>query len=226
MNMKKILLLAFVSIIALGASAQLASPISLGVHGGWASTKIDTKSLSVGNDVINDISSSATGGYMLGIFTRINLGKLYIQPELNYSRKSGSVEMPYENTTTLKMGKILSDLTYSSIDIPLLLGYKIIKLPFVNVHVFAGPVASFSTSALEFNVTDIKDLATGDGDTFESSANKNFNPKKAMWNIKMGAGLEVWKLNLDVDYEMGLREFNKDIKAPQIFNLTIGFRFI
>jgi len=221
--MKKILLVAFISVLTLGASAQLASPISLGVHGGWTSTKIDIKDTS-----FEDIKSSATGGYMLGIFTRLNLGKLYIQPELNYSRKSGSVELPAADYIPASSGaeKIISDLTYSSIDIPILLGYKIIKLPLFNVHVFAGPVASFSTNSLEFDIKDIQGVAGGDMDAISDTANEGFNPKKAMWNLKMGAGIEVWKLNLDFDYEMGLRDFTKEIKAPQIFNITLGLRLI
>jgi len=221
--MKKILLVAFISVLTLGASAQLASPISFGVHGGWTSTKIDIKDTSFEN-----IKSSATGGYMLGIFTRLNLGKLYIQPELNYSRKSGSVELPAAGYIPASSGaeKIISDLTYSSIDIPILLGYKIIKLPLFNIHVFAGPVASFSTNSLEFDVKDIKGITGGDMDAVSDAANENFDPKKAMWNVKMGAGIELWKLNLDFDYEMGLRDFTTDIKAPQIFNITLGLRLI
>ena len=139
--MKKILLAAFICVMAFTASAQLASPISVGVHGGWSSTMIDIKHPSISN-----IKSSAEGGYMLGVFGRLNLGKLYIQPELNYVRRKGAVEIP----GSTQGSKIASDLTYSSIDIPILLGYKIIKLPLFNIHLFAGPVASFSTSSLNF----------------------------------------------------------------------------
>ncbi len=214
--------------MALTASAQLASPISIGVHGGWASTKINTK-----GTTFSDIKSSASGGYMFGVFGRINLGKLYIQPAVNYSRKTGSIEVvptiPDVASNEIKtsvdnINNFASDLTYSSIDIPILLGYKIIKLPLLSIHVFAGPVASFSTSALSFELKDAKKLAE-DGLT-EDSLNKNFDPNKAIWNLKMGAGVEIWKLNLDFDYEMGLKDFSKDFKAPQIFNITLGLRLI
>lgn len=221
--MKKILIVAFISIIALTASAQLASPISIGVHGGWASTKIDTKGTSLSSNFEN-VKSSASGGYMFGIFGRINLGKLYIQPELNYSRKTGTVTFPGEDLVSKEAIKLASDLTYSSIDIPILLGYKIIKLPMFNVHVFAGPVASFSTSALSFDFDDAK-KAVESGVNTEDIQN-NFDPNKAIWNLKMGAGVEIWKLNLDFDYEMGLKDFSKDFKAPQIFNITLGLRLI
>jgi len=214
--MKKILLAAFICIMAFTASAQLASPISIGVHGGWSSTMIDIKNPSVDN-----IKTSAEGGYMLGVFGRLNLGKLYIQPELNYVRRKGSVELPVE--VGAQTAKLVSDLTYSSIDIPILLGYKIIKLPMFNIHVFAGPVASFSTSALKF---DVKSLTSGDKDSIEDSINADIDPNKAIWNIKMGGGIEFWKINLDVDYEMGLKDFSKHIEAPKVFNITLGLRLI
>lgn len=217
--MKKILLIAFISIMALGASAQLASPISIGVHGGWASTKINTK-----GTTFADVKSSASGGYMLGVFGRINLGKLYIQPEFNYSRKTGSVEFPGQNLVTKEIANIASDLTYSSIDIPILLGFKIIKLPMLNIHIFAGPVASFSTSALSIDFNDVKKAVEYGVDT--ENFKKELDPEKAIWNVKMGAGIEVWKFNLDFDYEMGLKDFSKHIKAPQIFNITLGLRLI
>lgn len=200
--MKKILLAAFICIMAFTASAQLASPISIGVHGGWSSTMIDFKDPS-----FNNIKTSAEGGYMLGVFGRINLGKLYVQPELNYVRRKGSVEIP----GSTQGSKIASDLKYSSIDIPILLGYKIIKLPMFNIHLFAGPVASFSTSSLKFDKDGIKD---------------DIDPNKAIWNLKMGGGVEFWKLNLDLDYEMGLKDFSKDFEAPKSFNITLGLRLI
>jgi len=200
--MKKILLAAFICVMAFTASAQLASPISVGVHGGWSSTMIDIKHPSISN-----IKSSAEGGYMLGVFGRLNLGKLYIQPELNYVRRKGAVEIP----GSTQGSKIASDLTYSSIDIPILLGYKIIKLPLFNIHLFAGPVASFSTSSLNF---------------VKESLKQDLGASTAIWNIKMGGGIEFWKMNLDIDYEMGLKDFTKEIKAPKIFNITLGLRLI
>lgn len=209
--MKKIFLSLFICVIAFTASAQLASPISLGVHAGWASTKINVSDLSY-NGLKSSVKESASGGYMMGVFARINLGKLYIQPALDYSVKKGKIEIPESQLAGAKM--IASDLEYSSIDIPILLGYKIIKLPFMNVHIYAGPVASFSTKELSLKDVRFKTL------------DENIDPDRAIWNIKLGAGVEIWKLNIDFDYEKGLKNFSKDFKAPEIFNITIGLRII
>ena len=76
-----IALLLLVAVICLFSSAlfaQLSSPISLGVHGGIVSTKLDTKIPNV-----SDLKDKSDNGMMLGAFARINIKKWYIQPELN-----------------------------------------------------------------------------------------------------------------------------------------------
>jgi len=200
--MKKILLTTLITALSFTLFAQI-SPINIGVHGGFINTKIDTKSLGE----YKDIKESAKGGFMIGAFARINLGKLYLQPELNYTSKKSEIKIPEIDQTL--------DLKYNTIDIPILLGYKIVKLPMLKVRVFAGPVASFSVNALDVNWGGIE------------TPKPDIDPKKAIWNVKVGAGIDLWKLSLDLDYEKGLTDFKSgDIKAPSIFNVTIGLRII
>ena len=42
----------------------------------------------------------------------------------------------------------------------------------------------------------------------------------------IGAGVDVWKLTFDIDYEFGLKKFGDGIKAPKSWNLTLGFKII
>lgn len=99
--MKKIVILAFFSLIGLTTMAQ-SLPISLGIHGGWNDTKIKAKHLKV----------DSHGGYMIGAFARINFGSIYLEPALNFAHKESKV-------TAGNIGKF----KYSSIDIPVLVGY-------------------------------------------------------------------------------------------------------
>lgn len=206
--MKKILLTTILSIFCFTVFSQI-SPINIGIHGGVINTKIDTKS--IGN--IDALKSSSKGGHMIGAFARINLGKVYLEPALNYTTRKSEIVLDHEDYKNIPL-----ELKYNSIDIPILLGYKIVKLPMLKVRVFAGPVASFSTSALK-----ITDVLTGN---VKDQAD-DIDPKKATWNVKLGAGVDLWKLSLDLDYEKGLTDFKGgDIKAPSIFNITLGLRII
>jgi len=195
--MKKILLVAAICLFSSALFAQLSSPISLGVHGGLVSTKMDYKDASISN-----IKEESKNGMMLGAFARINLNKWYIQPELNYvSRKS---EIVIDGTGY--------DFKTKSMDIPMLLGYKIVKLPLFKLRAFAGPVASFNIN-----------------DSFSKSFKEKYddpNFENAVWNGKVGAGVDVWKLTLDIDYEFGLTDVSSEfLKKNKMMNVTLGFRF-
>ncbi len=195
-TMKKLLLVAAICLFSSTLFAQLASPISFGVHGGIVSTKLDTK---IPN--ISDLKDKSDNGMMLGVFARINIKKWYIQPELNFvSRKS---EIVVEG--------ISGEFKSKSMDIPMLLGYKIVKMPMFKLRAFAGPVASFNID-----------------DSFSSTLKDQFKDEDlegAVWNAKVGAGIDVWKLTLDVDYEFGLTDVSSEfLKKNKMMNVTLGFR--
>jgi len=191
--MKKLLLVAVICLFSSTIFAQLASPVSLGVHGGFVSTKFKPNS---GSDF------NADNGMMLGAFARINIKKWYIQPELNYVKRKS------ESSESLLGSNIFPTIETKSIDIPVLLGYKIVKLPLFKLRAFAGPVASFNID--DKIKTTLGDIEGGD-----------FN--SAVWNAKFGAGIDVWKLTLDIDYEVGLSDVAEDLKGNMV-NVTLGFR--
>lgn len=194
--MKKLILFAVVCLFSSALFAQVSSPVNFGVHAGLVSTKLDTKVPDV-----QTVKDNAENGMMLGAFLRINLNKWYVQPELNYvSRKSEIV-----------IGDVKGDFKTKSMDIPMLLGYKLVKLPAFKLRGFAGPVASFRID-----------------DSFSKTFDQKFKDqdlKGAVWNAKVGAGVDVWKLTLDVDYEFGLSDVSSEfLKKNKMFNVTLGFK--
>jgi hypothetical protein len=194
--MKKLILAAVICLFSSALFAQLSSPINLGVHAGLVSTKVDTK---IPN--ISDVKDDADNGMMLGAFLRINLNKWYLQPELNYVSRKSEIEVE----------GVKGEFKTKSMDVPLLLGYKVVKLPAFKLRAFAGPVASFKID-----------------DSFAKTLkDKVGDPKTegAVWNGKVGAGVDVWKLTLDVDYEFGLTDVSSEfLKKNKMFNVTLGFK--
>ncbi len=199
--MKKLLLFVAACMFSTVMFAQTL-PVNFGLHAGFVSTKIDAKAPS-----LNDVKESADNGMMLGAFLRVNIKKWYIQPELNYvSRKS---KVSY----TLAGNNVSAEIKTKSLDVPILLGYKIVKLPMFKLRAFAGPVASFT----------LDDKATILSTIQKQSSDLDF--KGAVWNGKVGAGIDVWKLSLDVDYEFGLSDVSDEfLKKNKMFNVTLGFR--
>lgn len=126
--MKRIFAILAFCVIGITASAQT-SPITIGIKAGWNDTKINVREAKV----------ESKGGYMLGAFARFNLGKLYIEPGLNFSNKKSYLK---DSNNELK---------YRSVDIPVMVGYYLFKAPAFNFRGFAGPVASFTTRRLNKN---------------------------------------------------------------------------
>lgn len=152
-------------------------------------------------DIPYNIKTRAHTGYMLGAFCRINLGALYVEPSLNYNQKQSVIEaVNLDSESTIKI---------KSFDIPLMLGVKILDFSVLKLRGYLGPVVSFPGK--------IKNLPTGLSD---------FKSKNAIWNGKVGVGVDVWKLTFDIDYEKSFQSLGHDLKAPRSYNFTLGFKII
>lgn len=188
--MKKILLLLATCTLGYSATAQL--PIHIGVHGGISSNRIKVR------DIPSAIGSRDHSGYLFGAFARLNLGKIYIEPSLNYNHKESLAEIKNESDVTLKV---------NSFDVPIMLGLEVLDLSVLKLRAYLGPVLSFPhykhNAALE--VEDIR----------------NTN-----WHGKLGIGVDLWKLTFDIDYEKAFRNLGHDLNAPRSYNFVLGFKII
>lgn len=139
--------------------------------------------------------SGAAVGFHGGIFARIKLLGLFIQPELYFSSTSSeltvsdvTVAVGEEDYRDFIEGQVLTQ-SYSKIDFPILFGIKLGPL-----RVNAGPVGSYvfssKTDLQEFFV-DYEDISS-----------------KATFGYQAGIGLDLLKkISLDVRYEGSLSKF-------------------
>ncbi len=185
--------------------------LDFGVHAGLVSTKLDSDLLK--QDVIEE---RAKGGMILGVYFRINMGRLYLQPELNYTTRKSESEVKFElpNGIPSHLGKEGFDLKRMSLDVPVLLGLKIIKSKHFNLRAFAGPVASLNLDNKIESIDDAKETL------------KDLDFVKLVWNGKAGVGIDIWRFSLDVDYEFSLKDnIVKSFEAKnKMFNVKLGFR--
>ncbi len=163
--MKKFALLLISMTTAFMVNAQ--SPVNIGLKAGVNSSKIKTD--------MSQFDEGNVNNFFAGAFLRINLRKLYLQPEAYFSSKGGDLSSTAEN----------GSFDLKSVDVPLLLGYKLIDKKIVNLRIHTGPVMSFMTNSsadglTEFNADKIKDHVFG-------------------WQY--GAGVDFLFLTLDVRME-------------------------
>lgn len=194
--MKKLLLITWICFIGYGAMAQL--PINLGVHGGISSNRIKLK------DIPTAIGTQANTGYMIGAFMRVNLGKLYLEPALNYSHKKSIVE---QDQLGLGEDERKLNIKLNTFDIPVMLGFQVLDLSIVKFRAYLGPVLAVG------KVKNLKKLG-------------DISADKTNWHGKIGVGADIWKLTFDIDYEKAFKDLGHELKAPRSFNFTLGLKLI
>ncbi len=157
-----------------------------------------------------DIKSSSKTGFQFGAFARIG-DKFYLQPEILWSVKGGIVEFTQDLIGTTKY-----DTKLTAIDVPILVGYKLVKLPVAgNIRVFGGPIATFITSS----------KASLDGISLPELENY----KSTIWSLGVGAGVDILMFTLDVRYEFGLSNASDATDVTQksnVFNVSLGWKIL
>lgn len=189
--MKTFALLCILLVSSFVISAQ--SPLNFGIKAGFNSSKITTD---LGNFDENNITN-----FVAGAFARVNVKSFYLQPEAYFSSKGGELEdINSKNSFDLK-----------TIDVPVLLGYKIINKGLLNLRVNTGPVFSFVTS---------EDVDVPDESAFESG-----HLKDSIFGWQYGAGLDLLFFSLDVRMENSFGDIysgHSDEKS-KMFLVTLGF---
>ncbi|WP_290967032.1 porin family protein [Flavobacterium sp.] len=199
MNMYKLLLLTTIFLLGLISSkinAQSAFPVHLGIKGGSNYSELP---------VSDDFSSKYAVGYFGGVMARFDYKRFYIQNEILYSEKSSKIE-----ETTSSVSK---NAKWKSIEVPLVVGYKVIDYSTINVRVFAGGIYSY---VLDENFTSINQLKNAYGKFDKSNI-----------GYQVGAGVEVWKFTVDLTYQGGLNNVSKSFSSkPNSFNIGVGYFFL
>jgi hypothetical protein len=206
--MKKLLVLLLAVFIALPAISQ----VKFGLKVGASTTSIsmeDAKTIKTGDvSYLLGKAESAGYGFHAGAFLRVNISKLYIQPELLFATRSN-------NYTFQNVGTVVDSATvkqaFNKLDIPIMIGLKL-----GPVRINAGPVGSVKITAKEIiDNPDVK--ATYAAMTFGYQA---------------GVGLDLFKkMTIDLRYEGGLSKYQNKLEGvalddrPNAFLLSIGYMF-
>jgi hypothetical protein len=171
--MKKLMLSMLFLIVTVSLFAQ--PTFDLGIKGGVNFSKISFDA--------QDYSAESVTKTHFGAFGRIGWNRIFIQPEFYFSGKGGDISSDVLSTMT--------SFDYKTVDIPVLLGFRVIKGKAFDLHAIAGPVFSIITS----------EAVKGD-DLF----NKSFYEDNYV-GIQYGLGIDVLFLSFDARMENGLGGF-------------------
>jgi len=165
---------------------------------------------------VDSVKTQFKSGFLFGAFLRIG-HKLYLQPELYYTTHGGVIQKD-------SLGKSWNEsINIGSLDIPILIGFKIVNLDIFNLRVLAGPVASFVVNKTITNSSDVIG-------PIEKANINNVN-----WYIQAGGGVDVWKFTLDIRYQLGLNKMIKEVSyngknvnfntSNNVWVISLGFKF-
>ena len=88
---------------------------------------------------------------ILVYFLKLILKKVYLRPEINYTRIKNSYDL-----FLVPKRDVVTDFNETKIDIPVLIGYK----PFKYLNIFAGPRFEYNKKVKDLNNLNISDLKT------------------------------------------------------------------
>jgi hypothetical protein len=186
--MKRIIgLLLIVTAINSGLQAQF---LKFGICAGLSSSSVrfnDVTNIVSGSTSYNIVASNALVGFHFGLFSRIKILNIFIQPELLFTSSGGQVKIQ-------EAGKpdVLKDQKFNKIDIPVLAGLK-----FGPARIEAGPVASFMLSQKS---------------NFLDATAYTADFKKATIGYQAGVGLDFFKtITVDLKYEGSLSRLGSGI---------------
>lgn len=190
--MKKNLLAAVILLSATFVSAQ----VNFGIKAGFNSSLNfkNISSVSSGNYNLTNVKSELNNGFHAGAFGRLFIDKFYVEPELLYSLQKKEYQFSIKDAANNDI-TIDNLVSFSTVDIPLLLGYKVLDVDVVNVRVFAGP---------KFR------LNAGSQVSFENiTNNENFDKEELKGDFKnskvgfeLGAGVDILMITLDARFNM------------------------
>jgi len=195
--MKKYFIIALlITSTMLGAKAQLLPSFQFGVKAGLNFSSLKSEDGGW-------LDASTRTGYQAGVWARIGGAGVHFQPELYLTGKSSEAKL----VSTDEEGKI----TFTSLDLPLLLGTRIGLGP-AGLRIVAGPVVSF---VVDKNIGESLQQVTQFSDY-----------KNQAWAVTGGLGLDISNFRVDARYEHGLSELSKNDSAPQKVNLwTVGIGY-
>jgi len=190
--MKKYILSIALLIASVAASRAQST---IGIKGGINFSKINT----------DNIKESSVTGYQAGVFARLGDG-LYLQPEVYLGSRGGKFEGSSSGNSASANGKV----TFTTLNVPLLLGTKLVSAGPISVRAMAGPIYSYNLSENN-NV---------------NSALQDFGKyKNSTLGYQVGTGVDIGNITADLRYEGGLTKINENYgQRANLWALSVGFK--
>lgn len=219
--MKKLILC--ISILALGLNAS-AQDFTWGAKVSATSPNLkidDIKKIENPDETIKLLENTdASLGYQLGLFARVSLLGIYVQPEAMLSNSKSEIKFTDVMDENQELADVIGEVKLNKLDVPVMVGKRFLKVLRLN----AGPVFTLLLS---------QDIDQSGASAAYEEIEANY--KNATVGLQYGLGLDIASLTIDLRHEMGMQSISDDItigdttfEADQRmdqFLLSVGIKF-
>lgn len=172
--MKKLLFIITLTLYSIAINAQL--DINYGIKTGLNYNANGDLAISGGLAGLNEkVNSERDFGFHVGMYAQLNFTKLYVRPELVFTKTKST----YNNLFSPS-----SELTMSTIEIPMLVGFNIVK----PLSVYIGPSFKYILD-----------------NEFSTDFDLNIE-NEVVLGLNIGVTLQLLKFGFDLRYNPGLSE--------------------
>ena len=237
---KTFLLIAALLMMGSAAFAGGGFDIAIGPKVGYQTAKLSYQKA--------DIKSSFSNHFTAGLFGRVTIGRIYVQPEVLYFKTSNIFDghvtgVGSNNLFNLPTGANVNlTLNQMNLQVPVMIGVNIIDLDIITLRAQAGPTANFVLKSQ----TLYDKTYTLDGQQSEienTTTDQNFDTKAISWGVQAGLGVDVLKrITLDINYNFGVSKMfdalnqttlgetfdfsNIDNTKQNMFMVTLGIKLL
>ena len=195
-----------------------------------------------------DIKAGFANHFTAGIFGRVTVGRIYVQPEVLYFKTTNIFDATVTGTESNNLfnlptgANVNVTLNSMNLQVPIMLGVNILNLDLITLRAQVGPTANFvlqSKTLFDETYT----LEGQQHDLDNTTTDQDFDTKSIAWGLQAGLGVDVLKrITLDVNYNFGLSnvfeslsqtplsqtfDFNNiDNTKQNMFMVTVGIKLL
>lgn len=172
------------------------SQINFGLKAGYNSslTLANAGDIADGTYSMLNVKNEIWNNFQAGVFARVNIKSFYLQPEVLYSIQNRNYQINFKDAVNndVTVDKFVK---FSTVDIPVLVGWKALDFDFANLRLFAGPIFRMDAgSTLEY-----ENLVTS-GAVTKDDLLSDF--KESTIGAAVGVGVDVLMFSLDARMDL------------------------
>ncbi len=176
--------------------------VNVGIRAGFNSSMFFTDKFLIDGQELEDMQNNYKVGYFAAFFCRFNMKQHhFLQPELSFNILQGSVSIPYTlaNSELLKEGGLIKS-RMTTVDIPLLYGYKFVDVHPYGMAVMAGPKIGWIWKAHSKN-------------EYSGFLQQGIEEEigRFRYSAVIGLAVNISNIFIDFRYEIGLHNFTESV---------------